>query len=141
MKLRRSFYAFFAMLHCRIPSTGSPHKPISTVQPSGIEVDHRDGAGSSKTIAGKQKPHTRVEGITIMSTTAAFSHGSAAATASTPSKSFFERFIEARTRQGVARVQATFERMSDGQLADMGFSPDQIRHIRTKGTVPASYWA
>ncbi len=76
-----------------------------------------------------------------MSTTAAFGHGSAAATSTTPSKGFFERFIEARTRQGVARVQATFERMSDGQLADMGFSPDQIRHIRAKGTVPASYWA
>ncbi|MDX2156239.1 MAG: DUF1127 domain-containing protein [Hyphomicrobiaceae bacterium] len=76
-----------------------------------------------------------------MSTTAAFGHGNAAATSTKSTKSFFERFIEARTRQGISRVRATFERMSDGQLKDMGFSPDQIRHIRAKGTVPASFWA
>lgn len=75
-----------------------------------------------------------------MSTTSAtFGHHSATADTA-PRKSFFERIIEARMRQGQARVGATFERMSDAQLADLGFNPDQVRHVRKTGLVPDSYW-
>jgi uncharacterized protein YjiS (DUF1127 family) len=78
----------------------------------------------------------------MSTTTATFGHHSATASAdAAPRKSFFQRLIEARTRQGVARVSATFARMSDAQLADLGFTPDQVRHVRATGTVPVSYWA
>ena len=77
----------------------------------------------------------------MSTTTATFGHHAATATEAAPRKGFFERFIEARTRQGQARVGATFARMSDTQLADLGFTPDQVRHVRKTGTVPASYWA
>lgn len=74
----------------------------------------------------------------MSTTTATFGH-SAVTTA--PRKSFIERLIEARMRQGRARVQSTFARMSDTQLADIGFTPDQVRHVRATGTMPADYWA
>lgn len=80
---------------------------------------------------------------TIMSTTTAtFGHDAATATAAkAPRKSFYQRLIEARTAQGKARVRSIFERMSDAQLADIGLSGDQVRHVRATGTLPASYWS
>ena len=76
-----------------------------------------------------------------MSTTATFGHHAATATESAPRKSFFQWLMEARMQQGEARVRAAFARMSDFHLADIGFNPDQIRHIRAKGTVPDTFWA
>ncbi len=75
----------------------------------------------------------------MSTTTATFGHHTATVD-SAPRKGFFERFIEARMRQGKTRVGATFVRMSDTQLADLGFNPDQVRHVRKTGTVPDSYW-
>lgn len=78
-----------------------------------------------------------------MSTTTATYDTTAASITGTaePRKSFFARIIEARSRQGEARVRAVFERMSDRQLADIGFNPDQIRSVRATGRIPAEFWA
>ena len=78
----------------------------------------------------------------MSTTTATFGHGHATtAPAAAPRKSFFQRIVEARTLQGKSRVRATFARMSDSQLADIGFNADQIRHVRATGAIPASFWA
>jgi hypothetical protein len=58
-----------------------------------------------------------------------------------PRKSFYERFIEARLRQGKAHARATLVRMSDGQLTELGFSADQIRELRATGSIPVTFWA
>ena len=77
----------------------------------------------------------------MSTTTASFTDlDHAAATEKAPRKGFFQRLIEARQRQGAAHVRAAFERMSDRNLADIGFSTDQIRHIRAKGSVPVEFW-
>lgn len=75
----------------------------------------------------------------MSTTTATFGH-QPATIESAPRKGLIQRFIEMRTRQGKARVSATFARMSDAQLADLGFSPDQVRQVRKTGTVPDAYW-
>jgi uncharacterized protein YjiS (DUF1127 family) len=74
----------------------------------------------------------------MSTTTATFDHQATIDAA--PRKGFLQRFIEMRTRQGKARVGATFARMSDTQLADLGFSPDQVRQVRRNSTIPDGYW-
>jgi uncharacterized protein YjiS (DUF1127 family) len=76
----------------------------------------------------------------MSTTTATFAHDTAIA-GSEPRKSLWERIKEAGMRRGEARARAQFARMSDAHLADIGFSPDQIRHIRVKGSVPDDFWA
>ncbi len=76
----------------------------------------------------------------MSTTTANFAHGTDLVD-STPRKSLWERLKEAGMRRGEARARAQFARMSDAHLADIGFSPDQIRHIRVKGSVPDDFWA
>jgi uncharacterized protein YjiS (DUF1127 family) len=77
----------------------------------------------------------------MSTTTATLGHVAATATTAAPRKSFYERLIEARMRQAQARVRSIFARMSDAQLADIGFNADQIRAVRVKGTVPTGYWS
>ena len=55
-------------------------------------------------------------------------------------KSWLQRLIDTRARQGEARVRHTFAHMPDALLADIGFTPDQIRHVRARGAVPADFW-
>ena len=55
-------------------------------------------------------------------------------------KGFFDRLIEARMRQGEARVGYQMSRMSDETLAGLGFTAEQIAHIRTNGKIPRSFW-
>ncbi|MGE0697780.1 MAG: hypothetical protein AB7O57_01660 [Hyphomicrobiaceae bacterium] len=76
----------------------------------------------------------------MSTTTATFGHAATTA-AARPRKSFFQRLIEARTRQGEARISATFERMSDAQLSDLGFSADQVRRLRATGKIPLDFWS
>lgn len=77
----------------------------------------------------------------MSTTTATFGLDTATQADAKPRKTFFERMIEARTRQGEARVRATLARMSDAHLADIGFTPDQVRQVRDSGKVPLSFWA
>lgn len=76
-----------------------------------------------------------------MSTTTATFDTHATATDGAPRTGLMHRLIKARERQGEAQVRAVLGRMSDSQLADIGFAPDQVRHIRERGEIPASYWA
>jgi uncharacterized protein YjiS (DUF1127 family) len=45
---------------------------------------------------------------------------------------------EAQARRAVA---AQLGRMSDTQLADLGFTPVEALYVRTNGRVPPSFWA
>ncbi|MDX2157631.1 MAG: DUF1127 domain-containing protein [Hyphomicrobiaceae bacterium] len=76
----------------------------------------------------------------MSTTTATFGHAAAPAETA-PRKSFFQWLIEARMRQGEAKVRTAFARMSDHHLADIGFTPDQIRYIRANGSIPDTFWA
>jgi uncharacterized protein YjiS (DUF1127 family) len=77
-----------------------------------------------------------------MSTTSTtFDTVASTAAEATPQKGFLQWLIEARQRQGAARVRAVFARMSDHHLADIGFNRDQIEHIRAKGSIPDTFWA
>lgn len=75
----------------------------------------------------------------MSTTTVTFDHASTTETA--PTKGLLHWLIKARERQGEAQVRAVFARMSDRQLSDLGFNPDQVRQVRQTGTIPASYWA
>lgn len=77
----------------------------------------------------------------MSTTTIDFAHSATARETSAVKPSFFDRLIAARTRQGESRVRSVFGRMSDGQLADIGFTADQIRQVRATGKIPAEYWA
>lgn len=61
-----------------------------------------------------------------------------------PSKGFFarafDRFIEARMKQGEAQVKVYLGKLSDDRLKDIGFNADEIRALRAQGRIPASYW-
>lgn len=76
-----------------------------------------------------------------MSTTANFDLRASSVTESKPRTGLLHWLIKSRERRGEAQVQAVFARMSDAQLADIGFAPDHISHIRKTGAIPASYWA
>lgn len=60
--------------------------------------------------------------------------------ATSPSKGLWQRFLEARERWAMHRVEGMLGRMSDNQLADIGLNHEQIRHVRVQGTIPADYW-
>jgi uncharacterized protein YjiS (DUF1127 family) len=77
----------------------------------------------------------------MSTTTATFGHQAADITDRAPRKTLWQRLTEASVARGEARVRAQFARMSDHHLADIGFSPDQIRSIRAKGSVPDDFWA
>jgi uncharacterized protein YjiS (DUF1127 family) len=55
-------------------------------------------------------------------------------------KGFWQWLIRSREAQGRARVRQTFRNMSDMQLMDIGLTPDQIRFVRAKGTLPTEFW-
>lgn len=82
----------------------------------------------------------------MSTTTATFGHHTAApatakaAASATPRKNFYQRFIDARLRQGKAHASAVLARMSDTQLTELGFSAEQIREVRATGSVPMSFW-
>lgn len=81
----------------------------------------------------------------MSTTTATFGHhtattNKAAAPAEKPRKSFYQRFIDARLRQGKAHASAVLARMSDAQLTELGLSAEQIREVRADGSVPMSFW-
>lgn len=77
----------------------------------------------------------------MSTTTVTFDHAAASETDSTPRTGLLQWLIKSRERQGEAQVRAVFARMTDRQLADLGFTPDQVGHVRTTGSIPASYWA
>jgi len=71
----------------------------------------------------------------IMSTTTAtFGNGlttnEESAHGSAEHHNFYERFIEARTRQARAHVAGALSRISDTELLALGLSRDRIREIR-----------
>lgn len=53
---------------------------------------------------------------------------------------FFERLAQARMRQAKAQVQAYLAQLSDERLKDIGFTSDETKALRAKGTIPANYW-
>ena len=81
----------------------------------------------------------------MSTTTATFDHHISApatpTTARAPRKGFLQWLLEARRRQGVARVRSTFKSMSDAQLKDIGLNPDHIRFVRAQGVLPTDFWA
>lgn len=77
----------------------------------------------------------------MSTTTAILGHDTTAVDTAAPRKSFYERLINARMQQAQSRIRGIFTRMSDAQLADIGLTADQIKAVRAKGTIPASYWS
>jgi uncharacterized protein YjiS (DUF1127 family) len=53
---------------------------------------------------------------------------------------FFERLIQARMQQARVHVESYLSHLSDERLKDLGFSTDETKALRAKGTIPASYW-
>lgn len=52
----------------------------------------------------------------------------------------FERYMQARMRQGEAQVKRYLAHLSDPRLSDLGFTAEEIKVLRTEGRIPASYW-
>ena len=80
----------------------------------------------------------------MSTTTATLGHGvapTATTTTSAPRKSFYQRLLDSRMKQAQARLRAVFAHMSDEQLADLGFTADQIRDTRARGSLPSGYWS
>jgi len=83
----------------------------------------------------------------IMSTsTATFGHHAADLTTRDASvdavnrKSFFQRLVEARTRQARLYSNSVLARMTDAQLGELGFAAEDIRDIRKGGSRPVAFW-
>ena len=76
----------------------------------------------------------------MSTTTASFEHHATATTDTAPRKGFLHWLIEARKLQGEARARAALASMPDHRLADLGFTPDQIRHVRSNGNIPSTFW-
>lgn len=61
-----------------------------------------------------------------------------------PSKGFFARLFESFTasqmRRAEAHVRVHLAQLSNERLSDLGFTTDEAKAIRAKGTVPTSYW-
>lgn len=80
----------------------------------------------------------------MSTTTATVGYGVAPATTAAPSaprKSFYQRLLDARMKQAQARLRTVFAHMSDAQLADLGFTADQIRDVRARGAALSGYWS
>ncbi|MEZ5851777.1 MAG: hypothetical protein R3D68_14125 [Hyphomicrobiaceae bacterium] len=75
-----------------------------------------------------------------MSTTATFSSAHAFTSAKSTRPSFFERLVANRTRQAQAHIQTYLVGVSDGALADVGMTAEQIKSFRATGQVPAAFW-
>jgi uncharacterized protein YjiS (DUF1127 family) len=54
-------------------------------------------------------------------------------------KTFYQRLVDARFRQARAQVSGVLARMSDEQLAELGFNAAQIRDVRAAGPAPMSF--
>lgn len=52
----------------------------------------------------------------------------------------FERITAARMRQAKAEVQAYLSHLSDERLKDLGFTADETKALRAKGSIPPNYW-
>jgi hypothetical protein len=78
----------------------------------------------------------------MSTTTATFGNGlttnEESAHGSAEHHSFYQRFIEARTRQARAQVSSALARKSDTELFELGLSRDRIREIRAVKHVPMS---
>lgn len=74
-----------------------------------------------------------------MSTTTTMNAG-IAGVAAEPRKGFLDRLIEARLRQGEARVRSHLAQLSDGHLMALGFTTEQVAEVRRTGRVPRSFW-
>lgn len=57
-----------------------------------------------------------------------------------PGTGLFARLMESRLHRGEAQLRQFLARKSDADLAALGFSDVQIRHIRATGTIPGSFW-
>jgi uncharacterized protein YjiS (DUF1127 family) len=77
----------------------------------------------------------------MSTTTVTFEDHASPATEATPRKGFWARLMEARELEARARMRPVLARMSDAQLADIGFKSDEIRAVRSGGEVSASYWS
>jgi len=53
----------------------------------------------------------------------------------------FKALVASREAQARRAVAAQLGRMSDTQLADLGFTPVEALYVRTNGRVPPSFWA
>lgn len=66
-------------------------------------------------------------------------------TKAAPKRSFFarmlDRMIAARMASAQIQVAGHLARLSDDRLKDLGFTPDETKAVRAKGTIPASYWS
>ena len=63
---------------------------------------------------------------------------------SAPKRGFFGRLLDGFTagqmRRAQVHVQSYLVQLSDERLSDLGFTPDEAKAIRQKGSIPASYW-
>ena len=53
-------------------------------------------------------------------------------------KTILQRLFESRSRPVEGKVRDTLDRLSDHDLADIGFNPDHVREIRTTGKLPTN---
>jgi uncharacterized protein YjiS (DUF1127 family) len=53
-------------------------------------------------------------------------------------KSFLQRLFESRMRPVETKIRDTLDRLSDHDLADIGFNPDHVREIRSTGKLPTN---
>lgn len=53
---------------------------------------------------------------------------------------FFDKLTQARMRQAKIQVQAYLSTLSDERLKDLGFSNDETKALRAKGSIPPNYW-
>lgn len=131
------------MLRCNMIPTGGAPVGLSVVQ-----LDVHTQVGCLAPVATNERPAnsdlTNELRDTMSTTTVTFgphsATGQTAAPAAAPRKGLYQRFIDARLRQGRAHASAVLSRMSDTQLAELGLSSDQIREVRSTGAVPMSFW-
>jgi uncharacterized protein YjiS (DUF1127 family) len=61
-----------------------------------------------------------------------------------PTRTFWQRLYAALTASGEARARRELQRVIQGmgpqQLADLGFTPEDVAKINRTGQIPASYW-
>lgn len=83
----------------------------------------------------------------MATTTSPMEYAGPAATTTTaaPARGFFgrmlDRFVQARMKHAQVKVGAYLVQLSDARLKDLGFTADETKAVREKGSVPASYWS
>ena len=55
-------------------------------------------------------------------------------------KSILQRLFDNRSRPVDTKIRDTLDRLSDHDLADIGFNPEHVREIRVTGKLPTSLW-